>query len=265
MSLNREKTLKTKNIVFIHGMYVTKECWDDWVSYFSRHGYSCHALAWPLKDLSPGELRAKHPDEKGEGKITLGDVVASCEKYVRGMTSEAILIGHSMGGLIIQLLLSKGLGSAGVAIDSAPPRGVVSIKLSFLKANWSTLNPFASPAIPVMLTRSQFQYAFASHLDGFALERAYENVVPQSKLVARGPLTSVAEIDYTRKRSPLLMIAGERDNIVPASLNKSNFKKYSQNSSRTDFIVFPRRTHYLINDESWHEIADHIIEWLEKL
>ncbi len=257
--------MKTKNIVFIHGMYVTKKCWDDWITHFNRHGYSCYAPAWPFKGFSPEQLRAKHPDEKGEGKVTLSDVLSLYEKYIREMAGESILIGHSMGGLIVQLLLSKGLGSAGIAIDSAPPRGVVTTKFSFLKTNWPSLNPLSSSKIPLMLSKRQFQYAFASHLNGSGLDQAYESIVPQSKLVARGSLTSVGDVDYTRKKAPLLLIAGERDNIVPASLNESNFKKYAKNNSRTDFIVFPRRTHYLINDESWQEIADHIIGWLGTL
>ncbi len=257
--------LSTKKIVFIHGMFVTKKCWDDWVTHFNSRGYSCYAPAWPLKDLSPEQLRAKHPDKEGEGKVTLSDVLSSYEKYVRGMAGEATLIGHSMGGLIVQLLLSKGLGSAGVAIDSAPPRGVVTTNLSFLKANWPILNPLSFSTIPLMLTKRQFQYAFAGHLNGSSLDQAYEGIVPQSKLVARGALTSVAKVDFAGKTAPLLLIAGEQDNIIPASLNESNYNRYSKNNSRTDFIVFPRRTHYLINDESWQEIADHIIGWLDSL
>lgn len=109
LSFKGEDTLKTKNIVFIHGMYVTKKCWDDWITHFNRRGYSCYATAWPLKDLPPQQLRAKHPDEEGEGNVTLNDVLSSYEKYVRGMAGKAILIGHSMGGLIVQLLLSKRL------------------------------------------------------------------------------------------------------------------------------------------------------------
>jgi len=257
--------MKTKQVVFIHGMFVTNKCWDGWVRHFNRSGYNCDAPAWPLKELPPEKLRAKHPDETGEGKITLNDVLSSYEKHVSGIAREVVLVGHSMGGLIVQLLLSKGFGSAGVAIDSAPPRGVVTTRFSFVKANWPALNPFSSPTIPVMLTKRQFQYAFAHHLNGSALEEAYKGVVPQSKLVVRGPLTSVAMIDYTQKKAPLLLIAGERDRIVPAPLNESNYKKYSKNSSRTDFIVFPHRTHYLINDESWQEIADHVLGWLDKV
>jgi len=209
-------------------------------------------------------MRAKHPDETGEGKITLNDVLSSYEKHVSGIAREVVLVGHSMGGLIVQLLLSKGFGSAGVAIDSGASRGVVTTRFSFVKANWPALNPFFFSDNSGDVDKRQFQYASLIILNGSALEEAYKGVVPQSKLVVRGPLTSVAMIDYTQKKSSLLLIAGERDRIVPAPLNESNYKKYSKNSSRTDFIVFPHRTHYLINDESWQEIADHVLGWLEQ-
>ena len=254
-----------KKIVFVHGMFVTNRCWDGWVEYFGKRGFTCAAPPWPLKDVSANELRAKHPDFDGEGKIRLGDIVSFYEKYISHQSEITILIGHSMGGLIVQILLNKGLGSAGIAIDSAPPKGVLTTKLSFLKSNWPLLNPFSGMGRPVLLTKKQFQYAFADHLDGSGLDQAYEGVVPQSKLVGLGALTSVAKIDFSKKTTPLLVIAGERDKIIPASLNKSNYRKYSGNTSRTDFTVFPRRTHYLINDEGWQEIADYILNWLNTL
>ena len=247
-------------------MFVTNRCWNDWENYFNERGFECEAPAWPLKDLSPGELRAKHPNRDGEGKITLGDVVSFFEKHIASQREDTILIGHSMGGLIVQILLSRGLGWAGVVIDSAPPLGVVTPKFSFLKSNWPLLNPFPSMTTPALLTKSQFQYAFARHLTGNRLDRGYDGVVPQSKLVGWGALTSIAKIDFTKKKNvPLLFIAGEDDNIIPASLNESNFRKYSKNGSRTDYKVFPRRTHYLLNDDGWQEIADYILKWLHAL
>jgi pimeloyl-ACP methyl ester carboxylesterase len=254
-----------KKIVFIHGMFVTNRCWNEWMEYFTRCGFECVAPAWPLKDFSPSELRAKHPDFDGEGKMKLADIVLFFEKHISQMKGNTILIGHSLGGLIVQILLSKGLGSAGVAIDSAPPKGVLTTKLSFLKSNWPVLNPFSPRAMPLLLTKNQFQYAFAYHLNGSLLDHAYEGVVPQSKLVGLGALTNVAKIDFTKKKAPLLFIAGERDNIIPATLNKSNYRKYARNNSRTDFKIFPRRTHYLINDDGWQAIADYILNWLNRL
>ena len=93
--------------------------------------------------------------------------------------------------------------------------------------------------MPALLTKNQFQYAFADHLNGSALDQAYKEVVPQSKLVGLGALTNIARIDFAKKTAPLLFVAGERDKIIPASLNRSNYRRYARNNSRTDFKVFP--------------------------
>lgn len=249
-------------IVFIHGMFVTNQCWTEWKSYFSNKGYECFAPPWPLKDASPDQLKSKHPDVDGEGGVRLNDIVASSERFVASLGEHPILIGHSMGGLVTQILLNKGIGSCGVVIDSAPPQGVFTTRFSFLKANWPVVHPFSNSRTPALWTKEQFQYAFAAHLQGAELDAAYRNVVPQSKLVPRDSLTSDAKIDFDKKKAPLLFIAGEHDNIIPASLNRTNYRKYRKSESRTDFREFPGRSHYLINDKGWEEIAAYISKWL---
>jgi hypothetical protein len=62
----------------------------------------------------------------------------------------------------------------------------------------------------------------------------------------------------------LLLTAGSLDNIIPASLNKTNYEKYKGSASVTDFIEFPGRTHFLIGQQGWQEIADYITAWLKK-
>jgi pimeloyl-ACP methyl ester carboxylesterase len=253
-----------KHIVFIHGMFVTRDCWNDWKNFFEAKGYTCHAPAWPLKDASPAELRKKHPDIEGEGKVRLKDVLEAHERFIGLLTGEVILVGHSMGGLLVQLLLAKGFGDAGVAIDSAPPKGVITTKFSFLKANWPALNPFSPVNKPLLLTKAQFSYAFAAHLSGAELDDAYENIVPQSKHIPRDTLGRIGAIDYKTKKQPLLFIAGEKDKIIPSTLNRSNCTKYASAPSKTDFKEFPGRTHYLINDNGWEEIAAYIHGWIQK-
>jgi esterase/lipase len=246
-------------------MFMTNRCWHEWMEYFSQHGFECEAPAWPLKDLSPADLRAKHPDLDGEGKIRLADVVATYVDYCSRQNKSLVLIGHSLGGLIVQVLLSRGFGSAGIVIDSAPPKGVVTTKFSFVKSNWPILAPFSPRTVPVLLTKKQFHYAFADHLNGSALDQAYEEVVPQSRYVGLDTLTNEAKIDFSKKTAPLLFIAGGRDHIVPSSLNESNYRKYARNNSRTDFKLFPQKRHNLINDEGWRDIADYSLNWLNSL
>ncbi len=257
-----EMTAIRPQIVFVHGMFVTNKCWKNWLPYFEGKGYECFAPAWPYKNDSPENLLKRHPDYKGEGNVHLKDVITSFEKFIIELPQPPILIGHSMGALVVQLLLQKGLGSCAVVIDSAPPQGVLSLEFSFLKANWPVLNPFMSKYKPCLWTEDQFCFAFADHLSGQELLNAFNDIVPQGKLVPRDSLKKIAKINYSKKQQPLLFIAGEKDKIIPASLNQTNWSKYRKAPSKTDYKVFTGRRHNLIMDKGWDEIAEFISNWL---
>ena len=172
-------------------------------------------------------------------------------------------MGHSMGGLIVQLLLQRDLVAAGVAIDSAPPLGVFTTKLSFLKSNWPHITPFVSQSSPIEMSFERFQYAFVNTLPLAEQRAAYDRyVVPESRRVPRNSLT--ARVDFKKPHSPLLLIAGSADNIIPASLNKSNYAKYKQSHSVTDFKEFAGRTHFIIGQKNWEEIADYVLVWFNE-
>lgn len=114
---------QSKTIVLIHGMFLTPESWAGWKAYFEAAGYTVHAPAWPLHDAAPKAMRDKHPDAK-LGALELKDVLDRYRTFIQALPEKPILIGHSMGGLVTQILLQEKLGVAGVAIDSAPPEGL---------------------------------------------------------------------------------------------------------------------------------------------
>jgi pimeloyl-ACP methyl ester carboxylesterase len=257
-----QNDMATKNILFIHGLFVTFRCWDQWVSRFQTKWYNCQALPWPGRD-KPLEVLRKNPSDAVLSRLTLDEVVDLHDKTIHSMAEPPILIGHSMGGLITQVLLNRGLGAAGVAIDSAPPQGVLTARWSFLKSNWPLLNPLIPSSTPYVMSLKEFQYMF---VNGFPLPEqmeAYEKtVVPESRRVARGALGSVARIDFKKPHAPLLMIAGSADNIIPASLNKTNYERYKASPSVTDFKEFPGRTHYTLGQKGWEEVADYVLDWI---
>ncbi|MFO0550512.1 MAG: alpha/beta hydrolase [Polyangiaceae bacterium] len=255
----------SRDVVFIHGMFVTPRCWDGWIPHFRKAGYRPIAPAWPFHDGTAEELRARHPDS-GLGGLTLSALVTHFEGILRGFSSPPILVGHSMGGLLVQLLLQRGLGSAGVAIDSAPPNGVSVVSWSFLRSNWPVVSPFVDKNAPVLLSKEQFAYAFVHDLPEEQQRAIYEaHVVPESRLVGRGPLSDAAAIDFEKPHAPLLLVAGQSDKIIPASLNRKNYARYKDAKSVTELKVFPNRTHNLIAQEGWTEIADYALGWLERL
>jgi pimeloyl-ACP methyl ester carboxylesterase len=92
-----------------------------------------------------------------------------------------------------------------------------------------------------------------------------ENVIPESKRVARGGLTSAAKVNWDVQHAPLLLTAGDKDTIIPAHLNLRNFKRYPQNGSIIEYKEFPGRNHYVLGQPTWKEDADYIISWLSRI
>jgi pimeloyl-ACP methyl ester carboxylesterase len=250
-------------VVLIHGMFMTALCWEKWVERFEKAGRRAEALEWPGREAPIEELRARHPDPV-LGGLGLVDVVTAHADVIRAMDDRPVLIGHSMGGLVVQLLLGQGLGLAGVAVDSAPPRGVVTTKSSFLKANWPMIDPFVPSRRPHMITSEQFAYAFGNTLSEADQRDAYDRyVVPESRRVPRQSLGSAGRVDFVAPHAPLLLIAGGKDHIIPAALNEANLARYRSTASVTELKEFPGRDHLTITEAGWEEVADFALDWLD--
>ncbi len=254
--------MQTKHIVFIHGMFMTPLCWENWIADYQSKGYSCIAPAWPGRDQPIDVQRKKHPDPE-LGRLNLQAVVECMEAAIQSVGGEPVLIGHSMGGLVVQLLLQKGRGSAGVAIDPAAPQGVLTTAWSYIRSNFPSINPFVPASQPVEMSFERFQYAFVNTLPLEQQRAAYDRyVVPESRGVPWQSLSSVARVDFKKPHAPLLITAGEKDHIIPPSLNKSNYQRYKAGNSVTELKVFPGRDHFIIGEPGWQEVADFVLSWL---
>jgi pimeloyl-ACP methyl ester carboxylesterase len=254
--------MNTKTVVFVHGMYMIPLSWEKWTAYFEDKGYTCFAPAWPGRDLPIEILRQKclSPDL---GEVKLTDVIQTITEFIETLPEKPILIGHSMGGLVVQLLLQKNLAAAGVAIDSAPPMGVLTAKWPFLRSNFPHITPFISQNNPVRMSFRRFQYAFVNGLPLAEQQAAYDRyVVPESRRIPRQSLT--AKIDFSKPHPPLLLIAGSADHLIPASLNRTNYNRYKSSPSVTLFKEFPGRTHYIVGQKNWEEVANYILSWLNE-
>jgi len=256
--------VKTKTIVLIHGMFMNPLCWEKWIPRYQAKGYKVLVPAWPGRDKSVEELRKNHPDPE-LAKLKLNNVVEHIADFIQGLDEKSAIIGHSMGGLVVQLLLQRDLAVAGVAIDPAPPAGVFTTAFSFLRANFPAINPFLLSQ-PVQMSFEQFQYAFVNTLPLDEQRAAYDRyAIPESRGVPTSSLGAAGRIDFKKLHPPLLITAGEKDHIVPAVLNKSNFNKYKASSSVIEFKEFAGRDHFVIGEKGWEEVADYSLAWLEKV
>jgi len=260
----------TKRIVFIHGAWVTPLCWDQFRDFFSRLGYECLAPAWPGKDRTVAAIRS---DPSPLVRLGISEIVEHYAQVIRGLDEPPILIGHSFGGLFVQILLDRGLGAAGVAIDSAPPRGVLVYEPTAFRALASVLLTWQGWRKVVHWSYDNFRYAFVHTLPEADARAAYgTQVTPETgRVFFQGGLAAFdgkrpAAVNFLNdKRSPLLLIAGEQDRIVPAAANRRNYRKYARSKAVTAFHEFPGRTHWIIAQPGWDEVARYIADWLGSL
>ena len=256
----------TKTIVFIHGNFVNNRCWDAWVARYQSRGYRCVAIAYPGRDKPVAWLKA-NPDGTLLGSLTLDGVADYHAKLIRSLDEKPIIIGHSFGGLLTQLMVQRDLAAAAVAIDSVPPQGVLAPVWSFFRSTWPALNPFVPASRPYLMSFKHWQYTFVNGLPLAEQRRAYDAyVVPESRRLSRGGLSSAARIDFKRSHAPLLLIGGEKDNIMPAALNRVNHRRYAKSPSITEFKEFPGRTHYtVIGGQGWEQVADYALDWATRV
>jgi pimeloyl-ACP methyl ester carboxylesterase len=253
------------SIVFIAGTFIGSNCWDEWKSYFESEGYKCISPAWPHKDASPEELRNR-PSNDPIASNTLTSVTNHYVSILNALPEKPILIGHSLGGLIVQLLLQRELGVAGVAIHSFPPQGVNRFWLSFLKAIWEAMVLFRSVKHTYLMSFNKWRYTIANGMNyEQQKELYYQYAIPESKKMIREAFNCVAKIDFNKPHPPLLITSGSNDKLIPASLNYSNYKKYGNGHSVTEFIEFKAHTHLVFGVPAWKKEADAILHWLQGL
>src|ERR1051326_5286998 len=175
--LQRRMGSVSKTIVFVHGAWMTPLCWEKMLGYFEGKGYTCLAPAWPHKDVPIEELR-KNPQALAGPGVT--EIVDHYERIIRGLNEPPILIGHSFGGLFIQMLLDRGVGVAGVAIDPAPPRGVLPMGTAWTSNAW-ILFTWRGWKKVLYSSFDAFRYAFVHTLPEAEQRAIYERyVVPET-------------------------------------------------------------------------------------
>lgn len=249
-------------VLFVHGMHMTGASWAHWQERFEAAGFDTLAPSWPGREGEPAALRDA-PDARLR-ELTLTEVVGMYRDVLAEQGErDVVLVGHSMGGLVVQLLLQEGDAAAAVAVDPAPPDGVNCFKWSFLKSNRRILAPTKAPLNPPF---RWFWYAFANTLPEAAARQAFETyVVPESRLVGKGSRSRAAAIDFDADHPPLLLIAGDADHIIPPSLVDKVARRYEASPGATDLLHFEGRGHWIVAEPGWEEVADAVVGWIEGL
>ncbi len=255
-------------LMLIHGAWLSSRSWENFADYFGKRGFAVSAPEWPRKHGDVEQLREDAEELAGLG---LAEIVDHYEALIRELDHPPVLIGHSFGGLIVELLLDRGLGRAGVAMSPAPPKGILVLPFSSLKA--------ASPALAhpsrwhgiVTLTPEEFSYGFVNTFSPEEAAAAYERyAVPETGQIfyeagfANFHLHPPTQVHFkNEERAPLLIVGAAKDNTVPASLSRAQYKKYERSAAKTEYLEFEGRPHLFVVGEGWEEVAELIDSWLD--
>jgi len=257
-------------IVLVHGLWVTPRSWEHWVTHYEGKGFRVLTPAYPGFEIEVEALR-EAPDVIAT--LTVPETVDHLAAVVKQVARPPIIMGHSFGGTLTQLLLARGLGAAGVVINSAPTEGVRVNPPSQARSLFPALKNPANRHRPVGFTPKEWHYAFANTLTEEESRKAWDRYAipaPGSWVWEYGLFANFKPghqdtwVDYAADRAPLLFIGGEKDHIMPPSVNKSNAKHYKKSPALTEYHEFEGRDHWTCAAPGWEAVADFALDWAIK-
>lgn len=266
MPTNARDTNAPNTIVLIHGLWMTALSWEHWVKHYTDKGYRVIARSWPGME---GDIEQLRQDPSAIATLGVTEVVDHYEAIIRELDRPPIIMGHSFGGLMTQILLDRGLGAAGVAIDSAPVKGILVLPWSSIRVALPALSNPANNHRAMSLTAEQFHYAFTNTLSDEESTRIFQRyAVPgpdhmlfQASLANFNPHAETTVNFRNDTRAPLLLIAGGKDHIAPASVTKANYKLYGKGKAVTEYKEYPERSHFTVGLTGWEAVADYALAW----
>ena len=254
-------------VVLIHGFWVTPRSWVDWITRYERKGFRVLAPAYPGFEVEVEALRA---DPRPIAETTLPKIVAHLESVIGDLPAAPILMGHSAGGLLVQLLLDRRHGAAGVAINSAPTEGVKVVPVSQIRSTFEVFRRPGNRHRAIGFSFEQWRYAFTNTFPEDEARRLYERyAVPVSgRILFESALANLTPghqgtwVNYRNEdRAPLLFVGGSCDNIMPPKVQWSNAAHYEAEGTLTEVVEFGSKPHLLPAAPGWEEIADFVLAW----
>jgi pimeloyl-ACP methyl ester carboxylesterase len=252
-----------ETIVMIHGMWGGSWYWEDYKKIFEGKGYRCIIPTLRFHDMDPKGI----PNPQ-LGTTSLLDYVKDLEEEIRRLDSQPILMGHSMGGLLAQILGSRGLAKALVLLTPASPGGINALTPSVIRSFWSVFMGYGFWKKPNRQTFDEAVYSMLQLLPPEEQRKVYNRFVYESGRAASEvgfwffDPKAASKVDEKKVSCPVLVISGSKDKITPASVVRKVADKYKAAST---YKEFPNHAHWVIGEPDWQEIATYASEWLNQV
>jgi pimeloyl-ACP methyl ester carboxylesterase len=252
-----------ESIMMVHGMWGGPWVWERYRRYFEARGYRC---------ITPA-LRHHEPCPDREtlarlGTTSLLDFAHDLEEEIYHLDDKPIVMGHSMGGLLAQMLGSRGLAKALVLLTPAWPRGILGLKPSVIRCFLSAVTTPGFWKKPMRQTYGEAVYAMLGRMPDRERKDIFERLVHESGRagfeIGFWPLDpgKASLVDSDAVTCPTLVIAGAEDNLTPASVVRRVARKYTGAATLKEFS---RHAHWVIGEPGWERIAGYCSDWLERV
>jgi non-heme chloroperoxidase len=256
-------------VVFIHGLWVLPSSWANWTDFFKQAGYAPLTPDWPDDPATVGAARA-NPDVLA--KKTLKQIAEHTTEIINALDKKPVLMGHSTGGLVAQMLAGLGLSAVTVAIDPGVFRGVLPLPVSVLRGVGPFLINPRNRGRAITLSFDQFKYSWANALDEDEARELYDTfhvacsgiALAQMGNANLNPWTQAKVNTKNPDRGPLLIIDGEKDHTVPWAIAHAAYKRQRRNPAVTEIVKIPNRGHALTIDHGWREVAQAALDFVER-
>jgi non-heme chloroperoxidase len=256
-------------VVFIHGLWLLPSSWDPWAAMFEESGYVALTPDWPD---DPETVEAARAEPEVLAHKTLKQVADHTTQVITGLDKKPVIIGHSTGGLLAEMLAGQGLAATTVAIDPGVFRGVLPLPLSVLRSAGPFLINPRNRGRALTLTFDQFRYAWANALDEEEAMELYDKFHVAASGISLAQMGNAnlnpwteAKVNTTNPdRGPLLIIEGEKDHTVPWAIANAAYKRQKRNPGVTEIVKIPNRGHALTIDHGWREVAETALAFVKR-
>lgn len=253
-----------KDTVFmIHGMWGGAWYWQNYKNAFEQAGCRCVATTLRFHDMNPKAA----PDPRLD-TTSLLDYAEDLEHEIRQLGVQPILVGHSMGGLLAQILGSRGLARALVLLTPASPAGINPIRVSVVRSFVSVLLHWGFWKRPMRQTFNEAVYSMLQLLPPAEQRQVYERFVYESgrafSEIAYWPIDprKAARVDERNVTCPVLVIGSAQDRITPASVVRRVANKYKDVMTYKEYAD---HAHWVVGEPGWEEVAQYVLRWLQQL
>ena len=249
-----------QNIVMIHGMWGGGWYWEKYKKFFIEKGYICHTPNLRYHNVDP----KAEPDPR-LGTTSLIQYAQDLENYIKKkeLNTKPIIMGHSMGGLLAQILGARGVASALILLTPASPSGIFSLNFSVIKTFWPVLFKWGFWEKPHCLPFKNSVYGMMHLMSENDRQKHYSQCVHESGKAATEIAfwQHAARVDESKVKCPVLVVAGKEDRITPASAVKKVAQKYG--AFPENYKCFDKHAHMMVCEPGWEDVAGFVWEWLK--